>query len=166
MIDLSNYYLGLIQLNPFEYDRTKARRMIGDINYDPFSDIDILTGFIQGLVILLKKENDKYIDEYSSRYKNEIKYELNKTNNYGVKLTYVKPFTEVYTTPTKLFIKEDLEDNPELFEEMLDYEYVIQYSKIEKEAVPVIINDSLMHTVREEYYEKNFQTDSVKEKKF
>jgi len=158
-MNLSNYYLGFIQLNPFIYNRIKARRMIGEINYDPFCEEDILTGMIQGMVVLLRKENDIYYDEYSSRYKNEIKYKLNETNEYGIRLAYIKPFQELYQEKPLTLIKEKTENNYEVLEELFyTREYYISHSTLDGSDAIVIIDDEKADLVREEYYDKYYRT--------
>ncbi len=154
MNTIDNYYLGFIQLNPFVYRRDIATRMIGEINYDPFCEEDEIIGLVQGKVVLCRKEGDVFYDEYSSRYKNEIKLKLGETEKHGIKLTYVKKFTDVYQEEPPTLIKEEVEENyAEMYDLLFEHEYYIAYSKLDKTYVPVIINDEKMLEVREEYFD-------------
>lgn len=154
MNEIENYYIGFIQLNPMIYTKDKARRMMDVVNYDPFCEENEIVGMIQGKVVLLRKENDVFYDEYSSRYKNEIKLKLGETEEHGIKLTYVKKFTDVYTKTPKTFIKEEVEENYEiLYDVLFEHEYYISYSKLDKTYVPVIIQEEKMLEVRDEYFD-------------
>lgn len=156
-IDLNDYYIGFIQLNPYVYKREDAERLLDGINYDPFSEVDPLTGMIEGLVVLLRREGDIFYDEYSSRYKNEVSYHLGETNKFGIKLTYIKPFQEVYPEPGIAAIKEEVEGNPEALEYLLENcDYYISHSKLDRSDAIVIMDDERMLQVRDEYYDKFF----------
>lgn len=154
MDKIDNYYLGFIQLDPTVYTRDTARRMIDTINYDPFCEEAEIVGMIQGKVILLRKENDIFYDEYSSRYKNEIKLKLGETEKHGIRLTYVKKFTDVYTEKPLTLVKEEIEnDYNAMYDLLFEHEYYISYSKLDKTYVPVIINEEKMLEAREEYFD-------------
>lgn len=158
MNNIDNYYLGFIQLDPTVYNRDTARRMIDDVNYDPFCEESEIVGMIQGKVILLRKEGDIFYDEYSSRYKNEIKLKLGKTEKHGIRLTHVKKFTDVYKKKPQILVKEDVENDCSLLYDLLfEHEYYISYSKLDKTYVPVIINEEKMLDVREEYFDIFFR---------
>lgn len=159
MRKIDNYYIGFIQLDPFVYDEFTARRILDEANYDPFEGMGRLNGMIEGAVVLLRKEGNIYYDEYSSRYRNEIKLELGKTEKHGIRLTYVKKFTDVYKDEPKTLVKEDVEkDFNELCDLLFEYSYYISYSKIDKTYVPVTLDDNIrMYDVRDEYYELAFQ---------
>lgn len=162
---IDKYYLGFIQLDPTVYDKEKARRMIDDINYDPFCEVDILTGMLQGIIVLLRKEGNIFYDEYSSRYKNEIKLHLGKTNQYGIRLSYVKKFNDIYTEDPVTLIKEDVEkDYLKMYELLFEHEYYISHSKLDKSYVPVIIDEEKMLEVREEYFELVYRKPLSQEK--
>lgn len=159
MRKIDNYYVGFIQLDPFVYDEFTARRILDEANYDPFEGMGRLNGMIEGAVVLLRKENNIYYDDYSSRYRNEIKLELGKTEKHGIRLSYVKKFTDVYKDEPKTLVKEDVEKNfEELCDLLFEYSYYISYSKIDKTYVPVTLDDNIrMYDVRDEYYELAFR---------
>lgn len=159
MKKIDNYYIGFIQLDPFVYDEFTARRILDEANYDPFEGMGRLNGMIEGDVVLLRKENNIYYDDYSSRYRNEIKLELGKTEKHGIRLSYVKKFTDVYKDEPKTLVKEDVEKNfEELCDLLFEYSYYISYSKIDKTYVPVTLDDNIrMYDVRDEYYELAFR---------
>lgn len=156
---IDDYYLGLILLNPYIYNKDTARRMLDDVNYDPFADMNLITGMIQGEVTLLRKCNDsEYCDEYSSRYKNEVKLRLGQTNEYGIKLVHLKPFSKVFKEEPPVLIKEDLEKDFSPLEDILfNNEYYLRYSKLDKTTVPVIVREDKLEIVRDEYYEKTYR---------
>lgn len=156
---IANFYIGFIQLDPFVYDEFTARRILDEANYDPFEGMGRLNGMIEGDVVLLRKENNIYYDDYSSRYRNEIKLELGKTEKHGIRLSYVKKFTDVYKDEPKTLVKEDVEKNfEELCDLLFEYSYYISYSKIDKTYVPVTLDDNIrMYDVRDEYYELAFR---------
>jgi len=155
--NLDDYYIGFIQLNPYVYSKEKASRLLDGIDYDPFSEVDPLTGMIQGLVVLLRKEGDIFYDEYSSRYRNEVSYHLGETNKLGIKLTYIKPFQEIYPEPGVIVIKEEVEGNPEALSYLLEnYDYYISHSKLDNSDAIVIMDDERMLLVRDEYYDTYF----------
>lgn len=159
MRKIDNYYVGFIQLDPFVYDEFTARRILDEANYDPFEGMGRLNGMIEGAVVLLRKENNIYYDDYSSRYRNEIKLELGKTEKHSIRLSYVKKFTDVYKDEPKTLVKEDVEKNfEELCDLLFEYSYYISYSKIDKTYVPVTLDDNIrMYDVRDEYYELAFR---------
>lgn len=164
---LKDYYLGLIRLNPFVYKKDKAERMLYDVNYDPFAEIDMPTAIFQGIVTLLKKINEEeYCVEYASRYKNEVKVKLNQTNNLGINLVYLKPLQEVYKEKPRTFIKEEIEDNYEILEDILfNDEYYLVYSKLDKTTVPIIVREEKFEIVREEYFDKAFRNENISKQK-
>lgn len=152
---IDNYYIGFIQLNPFVYNRETARRMIDEVNYDPFCEVDIISGMIEGAVVLLRKEENIFYDEYSSRYRNEIKLELGKTDKHGIKLSYVKKFTDVYKEEPTTLIKEEVEKDYNTLERLLlEHDYYISHSILDKTYVPITLdNETRMYDVREEYFD-------------
>jgi hypothetical protein len=166
-MDLNDYYVGLIQLDPNVYNRDNCRRMLGDINYDPFCNIDEITGIVIGELALLRKDGDNFFDIYNSRFKNELKYQVNKTNKFGIKLLYVKPFKEIYNEDELILDKDEVMNNCDLLDELIiSREYYIGYSKEEKNYDIVILNDTLLEGVREEYYDKFYRNDDkTKQKK-
>ncbi len=162
---LNDYYIGLLLLNPLVYQRNTATRMCDGVNYDPFCELDIPTAIFQGTLTLVKQVDNMYCLEYESRYKNEIIIKLDETNEYGIKLAYVKPFREVYKNTPKLLIKEEVENNYDMLCELLfNDEFYLSYSKLDKTTVPVIIDEDKMNIVREEYYDKHFRNKTYEKK--
>lgn len=151
---IDNYYIGFIQLNPFVYDSYTAKRMLDGINYDPFCETNIINGMIEGATVLLRKEGNVFYDEYSSRYKNEIKLKLGETNKHGIRLAYVKKFIDIYKDDPKTLIKEEVEKDFETMYELTSEDsYYISHSILDKTYVPITLdNDIRMEDVREEYY--------------
>lgn len=157
---IDNYYIGFIQLDPFVYDEFTARRILDEVNYDPFDKINKLNGMIEGDVVLLRKEGDTYYDEYSSRYRNEIKLHLGKTDKHGIRLSYVKKFSDVYKDEEPvILIKEDYEkDLMSVYDLLFESSYFISYSKIDKNYVPITLDENIrMYDVRDEYYDLVFR---------
>lgn len=157
---IDNYYIGFIQLNPFIYDRYTAKRILDETNYDPFSEDEILSGMIEGAVVLLRKEGNIFYDEYSSRYRNEVKLELGKTNKFGIRLAHIKKFTDVYKKEPLTLVQEDLkkENYNTLCKLLFEHEYYISYSKLNKTYVPITLDDDIrMYDVRDEYFELFYQ---------
>lgn len=156
---IANFYIGFIQLDPFVYDEFTARRILDETNYDPFEGMDKLSGMIEGAVVLLRKEGNIFYDDYSSRYRNEIKLQLGKTDKHGIRLSYVKKFTDVYKDEPKTMVKEEVEkDYNALCDLLFEDSYYICYSKLDKFYVPITLDDDIrMFDVRDEYYELTFR---------
>lgn len=153
MFDIHNYYLGVILAHPNYFQNSKSRiRAIQDIEADPFSSLTLEQALITGVVTLLRKEGDSYYDEDYSRYKNELHYELYKTNSLGIALVYVKPFVECYHEEAVFYTQEDVLLQPEVLEEMaLSHSYYVMHSKVTNQNAIVINDYEPMSMVREEY---------------
>jgi len=151
---LDKFYLGFIQLNPYVYNTDIARRMLYDVNYDPFCEDHPIYSMIYGNVVLLRREGDNFYDEYSSRYRNEIKYKIGETNKYGIRLSYVKSFTDIYKEEPLVICKEEAEDDYNVQSYLYDNrQYYISHSKLDGSDA-IIILDSYYgdEVVRQEYY--------------
>lgn len=154
MIDLNNYYLGIIIADMTYFNNKKRYRMIGDVSYDPFDGHPFPVATISGIPTLLRKENDIYYDEHFSRFKNELSYKLNEANNLGIILAYAKPFLEFFDENDAYFIKEDVENDPKINEFIFNnFEYYISHSKLNKSDAVVIIDNMPMLDFHMSYYD-------------
>ena len=110
-LDIHDYYLGVIVATPEYLNNPKKNRYLRDVNFDPFLDTDSLSAVTFGTITLLKKEekdgNVRYIDQYNSRYKNELSYTLHEANKLGIVLAHVKPFCELYHDRPKWYMEEE-----------------------------------------------------------
>lgn len=165
-LDIHDYYFGVIIATPEYLKSSKRVRLLEGIDYDPFSEITDTESLIFGVTTLLKKETidgcDSYIDQYNSRYKNELSYQLNSPNRLGIVLAYVKPFTDYYTESPAWYLEEDIRENgllPQIYE---NHTYYISYSKLQNsEAIitlgnyeEVIQEEYLIHLLGEEMYSR------------
>lgn len=154
MINLNNYYLGIIITDISYFNNPKRYRMIGDVSYDPFEGKSFPVATVCGIPTLLRWEDDVYYDEFFSRFKNELSYKLNKSNNLGIVLAYVKPFLEFYEKNDSYFIKEEVEGNFKFNEFIFDnYEYYISHSKLDRSDAVVIIDNMPMLDFHMSYYD-------------
>ena len=153
-LDIHAYYLDVIVATPEYLQSPKRVRMLQGVNYDPFSEISDEAALIFGVTTLLKKETkdgcDIYIDQYNSRYKNELSYQLNSPNRLGIVLAYVKPFTDYYTERPTWYLEEDIRTNnllPQIYEE---HTYYIGYSKLQNSEAIVTL-ENYEDAIQEEY---------------
>lgn len=163
---LEQFYLGFIQLNPYVYRKDVARRLLYGIDYDPFCEDDLVTSMIFGKIVLLRRDGDVFYDEYSSRYKNEIKYRLGETEKHGIRLTYVKKFCDVYKEKPITLIKEETEDFYDVQMYLYDNrEYYISHSKLDLTDAIVILDEEPANIVRDEYFKLLNNADNKQKKK-
>lgn len=155
MLDLNDYYLGVILAHPSYFINPKSQnRILQDIEADPFQGIPFPQSLVTGVVVRLRRKDDRYYDEDYSRYKNELCYELGKTNSLGIALAYVKPFTECYPEEAQVYIQEKVLEQPEMLEEMaLLNSYYIMHSNLTNTDAIVINDEAPMEKVRQEYLE-------------
>lgn len=155
MFKIDDYYIGLIFMDPKNYNPIKAARYLGEINYDPFFEKTIIDGLVLGITVLLKKDNDAYhLLEYE-RFYNDLKVRLNEENRYGIDLRYIKPFKEVYSDDFKIYDSLELENNPELLEEaIMSGSYYVAFNKENNTYDIRIMYDDLDYVVRQEYFDK------------
>lgn len=163
-IDIHDYYFGVIVATPEYLKSTQRVRLLEGINYDPFSELTDNEAMIFSTVTLLKKEkingSDFYIDQYNSRYQNELKYQLNTPNRLGIVLAYIKPFTEYYTESPTWYLEEDIVNNNLLSQIYEEHTYYISHSKLQNsEAIVTLENyeqaikeDYLIHLLGEDMY--------------
>lgn len=152
MLDIQNYYLGVILANPNYSNNLKSQmRWLRNVESDPFYGLAWRQSLIMGVVTLLRKKGDYYYDEDFSYYENELHYELGKTNSFDITLAYVKPFQELYKEEIYFYEQEDVFRNPEKVEEMLGRAYYIMYNKLTKKSTIIINDTERLSLVREEY---------------
>lgn len=163
-LDIHDYYFGVIVATPEYLKNPKRTRLLEGVDYDPFSEIPENEALIFGVITLLRKEvkngKEYYIDEYHSRYSNEIHYQFQEPNRLGIVLAYVKPFTDYYQEAPTWYCEEDIIDRdllPYLYE---NHTYYISYSKKQNnEALIVlenyedsILDEYLIHLLGKEQY--------------
>lgn len=163
-INIHDYYFGVIVPTPEYLKSSKRVRLLEGVDYDPFSEIPDNEALIFGTTTLLKKTIingvDFYIDQYNSRYKNELKYQLNSPNRLGIVLAYIKPFSEYYTESPTWYLEEDIRKNgllPQIYEK---HTYYISYSKLQNSAAIITLanyeeaikEDYLIHLLGEDMY--------------
>ncbi len=178
-LDVHDYYFGVIIATPEYLKSSKRVRMLNGFNYDPFCDSSDTEALIFGVPTLLKKETkdgeDFYIDQYHSRYKNEISYQLNNPNHLGLVLAFVKPFTDYYTESPTWYLEEDIINNDLFYQIYMKHTYYISYSKSQNSEAVValrdyeeaILDEYLIHLLGDEMYCKitGQSKNVVKEKK-
>jgi len=164
MINLEDYYLGVIIADMSYFNNPKRYRTCGNISYDPFNRQPFEVAAVCGVVTLLRKKDDIYYDEFYSRYKNELCYSLNEANKLGIVLAYVRPFLDFYEFNDVYYIKEDIENDVEMNEFILEnYEYYISHSKLDKSDNLEIVDSMPMLDFHISYY--NYLNDKFDEKK-
>lgn len=152
MLNLDDYYLGVILAHPDYYQNEKRKRLINDVSFDPFISVPPVIAITVGIVTLLHKKKDIYYDEYNSRWENELSYRLKEANPLGITLAYVKPFKDCYHEDPTTYIEEEMEHNPEQLEDALfNHSYYIVHSKLKKKDTIVIAEDNPMNAVQYEY---------------
>lgn len=152
MFNLDDYYLGLIFVRPEYFSNPERKRVIWDVSFDPFHEVSPDVAMIFGKVVLLKKKDDIYYDEYYSRYPNELAYKLGEDNKLGIKLVHVKPFAECYHEEVNIFVEEDVFKDSYMALEMLEHSYYVIHSKLKKSDAIVINCEEPMEIVRHEYF--------------
>ena len=165
MLDLDDYYLGIIIAHPDYFKNPKRNRFMGKVNFDPFNGKLFEEAIVKGIPTLLRKKNDIYFDEYFSRWKNELGYSLGVANDLGIVLAFVKPFTEYYDQEPVFFIKEDVEEKAQLMEEIFhNYDYYIAHSKLDRSDAIVVVNEDIMYDFHYDYYKYLLEQFNSKEK--
>ena len=155
-IDINDYYLGVILATPEYLNNPKRHRYFGDCDFDPFVNSTFFETVLFGVVTLLKKEEkdgeEYYVDQYYSRYKNELRYQLYKENSLGIILSHVKAFTDCYHEETNWYTQEEV--LAKMYQEddfTFQHTYYICTLKTGEENI-VIINEMPMDAVQNEYY--------------
>lgn len=152
MLDINDYYIGVLLASPDYYSDNRRFRMFQDVSFDPFQNISVIQSFFSGVPTLLRRDGDKYYDEYYSRWRNEISYHLGKPNDLGITLAHVKPFSECYQEDAVFYIQEDIEDDYWTLEELLlTRSYYITHSKLMNTDAIVILDEEKMVDVIYEY---------------
>lgn len=155
MFSIDDYYIGLIIASPDYLESDARNRFLGDVSFDPFNDLTNQQAIIIGKTVLLKKKDNKFIDEEYSIYENELTYELGKKNKQGIILAHIKPFSECYKDDPVIYVQEDVIDDYETLEEMvLENSYYVIYSKLSKKYAVIINVLEPMDAVRYEYFRK------------
>lgn len=152
MFNLDDYYLGLIFVGPQYFNNPERKRVIWDISFDPFEEVSQNEAMIFGKVVLLKKKDGIYYDEYYSRYPNELAYQLGEDNKLGIKLVHVKPFAECYHEDVNTYVEEEVFHDYNMTLEMLEHSYYVIHSKLKKSDAIVINCEDPMEIVRHEYF--------------
>ena len=157
-LDIHDYYFGVIVATPEYLQSPKRVRMLQGVNYDPFSEISDEATLIFGVTTLLKKETRDgqcyYIDQYNSRYKNELVYQLHQPDKFGIYLAYVKPFTECYEEEPTWYLEEEITKGDLLFQIQEKHTYYISYSRLQNSEAIFTLNsyeDFECDPVRQEY---------------
>lgn len=152
MLDIKDFYIGVLLATPSYYQNLKRFRFVQNISYDPFKDISKTQALIIGIPVLLKYQDGKYFDEYNSRWKNELYYKLGEINELGIFLAHVKPFFECYSDEPVIYIEEEIEEDSELMEEILfTRAYYFAHSKLTNQEALIILNEDIMESAIYEY---------------
>lgn len=154
MVDINDYYLGVILAHPSYFENPKSiNRRLKDMEADPFNSLTFEQAIIIGVPVLLKKSGNYYYDQDYSLYENELRYELGKINSLGINLAYVKPFIDYYSEDVVSYVQEDAIKCPDMLEEMISHPYYVMHSKITNKDAVVINNFEPLMMVKEEYLE-------------
>lgn len=152
MFDINNYYLGVILAHPSYFRNPESkRRQLENKECDPFFSLTFEQAIILGTTTLLKKQGDCYYDEYYSRYRNELRYQEKGTNQYGITLAFLKPFSEYFVEEAKIFEEESLFSEEEIVEELLSHSYYVVSSKLTREYNVIINDENGLSLVKEDY---------------
>lgn len=154
-LDLNDYYLGVIVATPEYLNNPKKNRYLGEVNFDPFGDIDPFSAVTFGMITLLKKEikdgQERYVDQYYSRYRNELSYTLHDRNKLGIVLAHVKPFLECYHELPTWYMEEDFIERCKDTDFYYSHTYYIAVKETGEEAI-VILNELPAESVQVEYF--------------
>ena len=154
MLNIDDYYLGIIKPHKSYYDKKNQYRYLGEESFDPFLELKDYEAMILGVKTLLHKSKNTYFDEYYSRYKNELFYHLEKINNIGIFLDFVRPFQDYYKEEPTIYIQEDIEDD---YDQLLDilshHSYYIAYSKLTRSDAIIILDEKPLAKFREDYFD-------------
>lgn len=155
-LDLNDYYLGVIVATPEYLNNPKKNRYLGEVNFDPFGDIDPFSAVTFGMITLLKKEikdgQERYVDQYYSRYRNELSYTLHDRNKLGIVLAHVKPFCELYHDRPKWYMEEEFIRRCEEDENFyFNHTYYIAVKDTGDEAL-IILDEAPSENVQIEYF--------------
>ncbi len=154
MIDLDKYYLGLILLNPFVYNKKRQLRYYQGVNWDPFCSMEPSYGMFVGLITILKKDEETFYDEIYSRFDKEVAYHIGETNKYGIFLAHVKNIKKCFPNFVPTIYELDELIAEDALEKMLTAPYYICKDSNEYSIVLLDEEDENVLKVREEYYQK------------
>lgn len=164
MINLDDYFLGVIIPDSSYYKNPNRVRNIGEVSFDPFSEMSSVLALTMGVPTLLHKVGDVYYDEYYSRWKNELGYKEAEVNSLGIILAFVKPFSDYYDEKPTIYIKEEVERNTQLMEDIFyNHSYYIAHSKLDKSDAIVTIDEEPMEQVRSDYFNFLLEKSGVKQ---
>ncbi len=162
MFNINDYYLGVILATPSYYNNGNSKKRINSCpDADPFYGFSREQAMIMGQVVLLKKEGTSYSDYDNSLYKNELMYKLGRVNSYGIVLSYVRRFTDYFSTDCSIYSYEKALDNPFLLEDMILEDYYVMHSNLTRDDVIVINNDAIKEQVRIDYLKKLFSDNNM-----
>lgn len=151
MFDINDYYLGVIIAHPSYFENLESeKRRIADVECDPFFSLSFEQSITIGTVVLLRRNGDNYYDEDYSRFPNELCYQENKTNRYGITLAYQKPLLDYCYGEVKIFDRESLFDEENLLD-ALSRSYYVVHSKLTGEYNVVINVEEVLSFLKEDY---------------
>lgn len=154
-LNLHDYYLGVIVATPEYLNNPKKNRYLGDVNFDPFGDMNPFSAVTFGMITLLKKEvkdgKERYVDQYYSRYRNEISYTLHDRNKLGIVLAHVKPFLECYRDLPTWYKEEEFIERCMDTDFYYSHTYYIAVKETGEEAI-VILNELPAESVQVDYF--------------
>ena len=166
MFDMNEYYLGVILAHPDYFNNPKRHRYYGGVSFDPFAETLPVCALKTGIVTLLHKVEENYYDEYYSRYKNEIAYQLGTSNNLGLILAYARPFQDYYEEQPKIYIQEEIDNNSQKLEELYNnHSYYIVHYKYSKDYAIVQLDMEPMKLVTRDYLNKQLENSGIIYKK-
>lgn len=164
MLNIDEYYLGVIIAHPSYFTNPKSVRVLYDTSFDPFQELNPVQAVTIGVPTLLHKVEDIYYDEYHSRWNNELGYKLGEINSIGITLAYVKPFKEYYPEKPCVYIKEEVENNPLLMERIFfDHSYYIAHSKLNRRDAIITLDQGPTDAVRIDYLNDLLRKSNCKE---
>lgn len=162
MFDINEYYLGVILAHPTYYNNPKRHRYLGECSFDPFEEVPIAIALTMGVVTLLHKIDDKYFDEYHSIYRNELAYQLNRTNPLGITLAFARPFQDYYDEEPTVYEQEELEnDNKKMEEVFNNHNYYIVHNKTNKSYAIVELDTEITKLVTSDYLEEQYKRSGI-----
>lgn len=162
MLDIRDYYLGIIIPRVDYYQNNDRNRCVASISFDPFDNIPHSLALTMGEVTLLCKKGDKYYDEYYSMYKNELYYKMDEANKLGIMLVFVEPFQKYYTESPVFYDQEEMDkDYYKFFEVCGSRSYYIAHSKLYKEDAIVTLDDNPLVQFRKDYLESIYQRNGM-----
>lgn len=166
MFDINEYYLGVILAHPEYFNNPKRHRYYGNISFDPFAEMLPICALTTGTVTLMHRVEEKYYDEYYSRYKNEIGYQPGVTNNLGLILAYTRPFQDYYKEQPKIYIQEEIDNNFKKLEELFNnHSYYVTHHKYSKDYAVVQVDIEPMKLVTRDYLNEQLENSGFSYKK-